>query len=156
MLQRFLCKPFLSLGLMLSLAGCAKKAVDPEPAPNRGSYQWDGQSVTGEAKAQLLDDQGNDLLTLQIITAPPAPALPKHLIFNFRKRRVEPVSAYQLDAIYLVDQSGGIFWYGSSLQYSITSTRSGGVSGTFAGAFPAIGGNAGHSITQGSFTDARY
>ena len=147
----------LSAALLFSTLGCSKKE-DPAPPPatsvgrNEGHYVYNGRPSDCTATALVQSSIGVDVLTIVLTTTPQPATGPEALRLIFRKDSNRPVSGYtpvQLHRVVngMVEASYGV------TSWSVTSSPSGGYSGTFSSnnsylPIPV-------SFTDGTFTDVR-
>lgn len=159
MRQRLLATLLLAAPLLIGTLGCSKKD-DPAPVPvqvpasGTGTYTIDGRSVNCKATAVLgYTTTGLTLLSVQLTTTPEPASGSEVLTMMLTKRHSEPVSAYEVTdfSIYYQKVPIAVVYFDNTA--AITSTSSGGLSGTFSTATRYSSVKS--IITNGVFTDVR-
>lgn len=157
---RLLDTPLLATGLLLSIIGCSKK--DEPAASTTGSYKLDNATMSCQATAStstvITNGISIDYLFIDFITTPQPATGPETLRLYFVKPNVPTNNTYTLYDIGLANDINTIPYSFSVTSATITSTSSGGYSGTFAGKIiNSTGGTPAPytTITSGKFTNVR-
>lgn len=158
MSYRRLPTPFVATALLLiSFFGCSKKDA-ASPAPNTGSLQLDGTSLSGQVKttrtAGSIGSTFYDWLYLDLTLSKPTTGVDRVRLFLY-KVPGSPASTYTL--LNLTVYPGGYNFAGTG--FTLTAAGEGSFSGSFAGrvqaASNAIPGPF-TTIANGVFTTVRF
>jgi hypothetical protein len=157
---RLLATPLAAAALLLNTLGCAKK--DEPAASATGSYKLDNATISCQAKAStstvLTNGISIDYLFIDLVTTPQPATGPETLRLYFVKPNVPTNNTYTLYDIGLANDINTIPYSFSVISGTITSTNSGGYSGTFAGKITnSTGGTPAPytAVTSGIFTNVR-
>jgi hypothetical protein len=157
--------PIAALILVLSTLGCSKKDdATPDPIVVNGSYKLDGVLKSCQVKADTTTFSTDPLhsfeqLQLSLITVPQPASGKESVSLVLTKPQGQARSAYFVTGMsYTPDGSNTGYMYNTA-SCTVTTTNSGGFSGTFSGKNIGFDGKPYSSltptITDGVFTELR-
>ena len=161
MTVRFLPTPLLATALLLSAFGCSKKEA-ASPTPSTGSFQLDGSSLSGQAKATRsagsIGGTAYDFLDLDLTPSQAAGGV-NQLRLRLYKVPGSPATTYLLNNMLVYSGSNGSPYNFAGTDFTLTATGEGSFSGRFAGkvsaASSAIPGPY-TTLTNGVFTTVQF
>lgn len=158
---RLLTTPLVAISLFMSTSGCSKKE-DASPAPNRGSFQLDGTSVSCYVEttrsAGSTGGTNYDFLDLKLTPIQGGGGVGRLSLFLF-KVPGSPDNTYLLRNLAVYTSSNTSPYNFASKGFTLKATGDGSFSGSFAGVVSASANSIPGpytTITNGVFTTVKF